>query len=59
MDSISFVAIVKKVEAKALVSLDKSARITLDTDNMEVVEMGKWPGDECVKVIIERMPKGE
>ncbi len=58
MEEISFVAQVKEVKSKALVSLDKSARILLETENLDILDIGKWGGDELVKVSIQRMPKG-
>uniref|UniRef100_A0A6M3JUC8 Uncharacterized protein n=1 Tax=viral metagenome TaxID=1070528 RepID=A0A6M3JUC8_9ZZZZ len=58
MDKVSFVGIIKKVEAKALVSLDKNYRIQMDTENSALMEAGTWPADETVRVTIERVPKG-
>jgi len=58
MESISFTGQVKEVKSKALVSLDKSARLTLETNNLEILDIGKWPADELVIVTVERMPKG-
>jgi len=58
MESISFTGQVKEVKSKALVSLDKSARLTLETNNLEILDIGKWPADELVTVTVERMPKG-
>ena len=57
MDVIEFIAQVKEVKAKALVSLDKSYRILLETEDASVLEVGKWPADETVSVRIERNPK--
>ncbi len=59
MDRIEFIAEVKKVEAKTLISLDKAARIILETANLTILDVGKWRGDEVVKVTIERVPKGD
>jgi len=59
MDKVSFVGVIKKIEAKALVSLDKSYRILIETENGQLMEAGTWPGDEVVRVSIERVPKGE
>ncbi len=56
-DKIEFISIIKQVSAKALASLDKSARIILETEDMRVLDIGKWPADETVSVHIERNPK--
>jgi len=56
-DSTEFIAVVKEVKAKALVSLDKSFRITLDSEDAATMQIGTWPADETVKVKIERMCK--
>ena len=58
MEKVSFVGAIKKVEAKALVSLDKSYRILIETEDDQLMEAGIWPGDEVVRVSIERIPKG-
>jgi hypothetical protein len=52
-----FQAQVKEIKSKALVSLDKSARIILETEDLETLDIGKWPADENVRVTIERIPK--
>jgi hypothetical protein len=54
---IQFIGEVKKVEAKALVSLDKSYRVTIDTMDVAALGIGAWPADETVSVHIERNPK--
>lgn len=54
MDAIEFVAVVKEVKAKTLVSLDKSIRMLLETEDLSVLDIGKWPADETVNVRIER-----
>jgi hypothetical protein len=56
-EKIEFVAVVKQVSSKALVSLDKSARILLETDELNVLDIGKWGADETVSVMICRNPK--
>jgi len=53
-EKIEFVAVVKEVKSKALVSLDKSARVTLETEDLSVMDLGKWPADETVSVVIYR-----
>lgn len=58
-ENIEFIAVVKEVKSKALVSLDKSARIILETEDLSVLDIGKWGGDELVRVKIERIRKGE
>ena len=55
-EPVEFIGQVKKVEAKSLVSLDKSYRITLDED-VAALKVGEWPADETVSVHIERNPK--
>jgi hypothetical protein len=54
---IEFIGVVKEVKSKALVSLDKSARIILETEDLQVLDIGKWPADETVSVMICRNPK--
>lgn len=56
-EKIEFVAQVKQVSSKALISLDKSARIILETEELGVLDIGKWPADETVSVMICRNPK--
>jgi hypothetical protein len=56
-NKIEFIAVVKQISLKALVSGDKSARITLETEELIVSDLGKWPGDETVSVMITRNPK--
>jgi hypothetical protein len=56
-DKIEFVAVVKQVSSKALVSLDKSARIILETEELGILDIGKWPADETVSVMICRNQK--
>ena len=54
---IEFIGIVKQVSSKALVSLDKSARIILETEELGILDIGKWPADETVSVTICRNQK--
>jgi hypothetical protein len=56
-DKVEFIAVVKQVSSKALVSLDKSARIVLEIEDLNVLDIGKWPADETVSVTICRNPK--
>jgi hypothetical protein len=56
-EKIEFVAVVKEVKSKALISLDKSARIILETEDLNILDIGKWPADETVSVMICRNPK--
>jgi len=56
-DKVEFIAMVKQVSSKALVSLDKSARIVLETEDLNVLDIGKWGADETVSVTICRNPK--
>ena len=57
-EKIEFIGVVKEVKSKALVSLDKSARIILETEDLSVLDVGKWPADETVSVTICRNLKG-
>lgn len=51
---VEFIAVIKEVKAKALVSLDKSYRLTVETEDSGILEVGRWPADETVSVHIER-----
>ncbi len=53
-DKIEFVAIVKEVKSRALVSLDKSYRVTIETEDVSALGVGAWPADETVSVTICR-----
>lgn len=57
-EMVEFIGIIRQVSSKALVSLDKSYRILIETENGQLMEVGTWPGDETVKVTVQRMPKG-
>ena len=56
-EKIEFIGVIKEVKSKALVSLDKSARIVIDTEDLSILDIGKWPADETVSVCIIRNPK--
>lgn len=56
-EKVEFIGVVKQVSSKALVSLDKSARIVLETDDLNILDVGKWGADETVSVTICRNPK--
>ena len=56
-EKIEFVAVVKEVKSKSLISLDKSARIILETEELGILDIGKWGGDETVSVTICRNQK--
>lgn len=56
-EKVEFIGVVKQVSSKALVSLDKSARIVLETDDLNILDVGKWGADETVSVVICRNPK--
>lgn len=56
-EKVEFIAVVKEVKSKALISLDKSARIILETEELGILDIGKWPADETVSVMICRNPK--
>lgn len=58
MEYIHFIATVKEVKSRSLVSLDREARIVLITDDLNVLDIGKWGADETVEVHITRNPKG-
>lgn len=49
---ISFTALVKAVNIKALVSGDKSIRIILETEDLRALELGTAPADNTVTVEI-------
>lgn len=54
---IQFIGTIREVKAKALMSLDKSYRIIIDTEEKSLLEAGGWPADETVSVTIERNVK--
>lgn len=56
-EKIEFIGIVKEVKAKSLVSLDKSYRIVIETEEKILLQSGSWPADETVSVTICRNPK--
>jgi len=49
-----FVGVVKEVKAKSLVSLDKSYRVVIETEDVNALGIGAWPANETVSVHIER-----
>jgi hypothetical protein len=49
----TFLAEIKKVEAKKLASLDMEIRLTVATDETKVLDLGKIPSDQAVKVTVE------
>jgi len=51
---VEFIGRKKKVENKALVSLDNSYWILIETEDPVVMEIGRWPADESFKVKIEK-----
>ncbi len=53
-EPIQFKAIVKQVSARSLISLDKSYRVVLETEDVGALGVGAWPADETVSVHIER-----
>lgn len=57
-EPVEFVGVIREVKAKSLVSLDKSYRVILDTEDVAALEVGSWPADETVSVRIERNVKG-
>ena len=56
-EEVNFIGVIKKVESKSLVSMDKSYRILIETENGQLMDIGKWGGDELVKVNIQRIPR--
>lgn len=58
-ESTRFIGVLKEVRAKSLVSLDKSYRVVLETEDVAALEVGAWPADETVTVTIERNVKGD
>ena len=51
--SISFIAEIKEVKQQKLVSLDNQYSIKLITDDSKILDLGKLPPDQLVKVSIE------
>jgi len=52
--SISFIAEIKEVKQQKLVSLDNQYSIRLITDNSQILDLGKLPPDQLVKVSIDK-----
>lgn len=54
-DTITFPAEVIKLEAKKLASGDKGYRLTLETDNPEVVKLEKFIAEQVVSVEVKNV----
>lgn len=50
---ITFIAEIKKVEAKKLISNDIEFRLSLVSPDPNLLDLAKYPPDVAVKVIIE------
>ncbi len=50
---IEFRALVKKVTSKALVSLDKSYQVILESEDKDMGKLVNAPADREVKIIVE------
>ena len=50
----TFIAELKQVQARKLVSNDMEFRIILITDDSSVLELGKIPPDELIEVLIKK-----
>lgn len=48
-----FVAEIKKVSQRKSVSLDKVNQLVLETDDDEILNLGKIPSDVTVKVTVD------
>lgn len=48
-----FIAEIKRTSQRKAASLDNVYQIVLETDNPELLELGKLPSDKTVKVIIQ------
>lgn len=48
-----FIAEIKRTSQRKAASLDNIYQIVLETDNPELLELGKLPSDRTVKVIIQ------
>lgn len=48
--NMKFIAEIKEVKMKKLVSLDNEYRITFATSDKNILELGKIPADEVVEV---------
>lgn len=48
-----FIAEVKKVSQRKTASLDQVYQIVLETDNPNILDLGKLPADVVVKVVVE------
>lgn len=48
-----FIAEVKKVSQRKTASLDQVYQVVLETDNPQILDLGKLPADVVVKVTVE------
>lgn len=48
-----FIAEVKKVSQRKSASLDQVYQIVLETDNPDILDLGKLPADITVKVMVK------
>lgn len=48
-----FLAEIKKVQARKLISNDIEVSLTVATDDTSVLDLGKIPSDQIVKVTVE------
>jgi hypothetical protein len=51
-DGMEFIAEVKKVSQRKTASLDQIYQIVLETDNPNILDLGKLPADVIVKVTV-------
>lgn len=49
----NFVAEIKRTSQRKAASLDNIYQVVLETDNSEILDLGKLPSDTAVKVTIE------
>jgi len=48
-----FIAEVKKVSQRKTASLDQVYQVVLETDNPQILDLGKLPADVVVKITVE------
>lgn len=48
-----FIAEVKKVSQRKTASLDQVYQVVLETDNSQILDLGKLPADVIVKITVE------
>lgn len=53
MNSLQFVAEIKRTSQRKSSSLDNIYQLVLETDNAAILDLGKLPPDITVKVIVE------